>query len=92
MDVREVELERTIGELRARMVPIEEDCWYAHFFRGDSLVVVFQDRVFAVTTVADSWSEVIAHGRRWGVPDEQLDFEPRTAAVARDWFALPEAG
>lgn len=91
-DVPEVDLEQTVADLRRRMIPADDDCWYAHFFRGDRLVVVFQDQVFVVTTEPASWSEVIAHGRRHGIPDAQLDFEPRTRADARRWFALPAAG
>jgi len=82
------ELEDAITELRARMVPIDDECWYAHFFRGDRLVVVLQDRVIAATADDGSWSELVEYGRRRGVPDEQLDVEPRTVAGARERFAV----
>ena len=32
--------------------------------------------------------ELLEYGRRRGIPDEQLDFEPRTVAGARERFAL----
>ncbi|WP_448060794.1 hypothetical protein [Cellulomonas hominis] len=70
------------------MVPVDDDCWYAHFFRDDRLVVVSSDRVFIVTTDDGSWSDVVEYGRRRGIPDEQLDFEPRTVAGARERFVL----
>lgn len=88
VEVPAAELEDAITELRARMVPIDDECWYAHFFRDDRLVVVFQDRVFVATTDDGSWSELLEYGRRRGIPDEQLDFEPRTVAGARERFAL----
>jgi hypothetical protein len=88
VEVPAAELEDAIAELRARMVPVDDECWYAHFFRDDRLVVVFQDRVLAATTDDSSWSEIVEHGRRRGVPDEQLDFEPRTVAGARERFGL----
>ncbi|MFI2752003.1 hypothetical protein ACGIF2_01035 [Cellulomonas sp. P22] len=87
-DVPEADLGRTVAELRRRMIPADDDCWYAHFFRDDQLVVVFQDRVFVATTEPTSWTDVIAHGRRHGIPEAQLDFEPRTRAAARRWFSL----
>ncbi len=32
-----------------QMINIHADGWYAHFFRGMELIVVYQDRLFSVT-------------------------------------------
>ena len=49
--------------------------WYAHFWRGDSLVVVFRDARFEMNrNDRGSWRPALAHGRAKGIPDDQLDF------------------
>ena len=52
--------------------------WYAHFFAGDDLVVVYPDAVFAVKTDPATWSPAVTHGIGLGIPEAQLDFEPHT--------------
>jgi hypothetical protein len=42
------ELGREVAALRSNLD--RTDCWYAHFFREDELVVVFDDEVFRVST------------------------------------------
>lgn len=68
------------------MVNINEDCWYAHFFRDQELIVVYQDRVFRATGDPSTWEEPIRYGRAHGIPLEQLDFHPRTKVDARSFF------
>jgi len=50
--------------------------FYAHFYRGDDLIVVFKKQVFRVKTDPITWSEVIAYGASLGIPARQLDFSP----------------
>lgn len=52
--------------------------WYAHFFRGTELVVVFRDAVVSMTTDPATWGPALAHGARHGIPAAQLDFVPQT--------------
>lgn len=70
------------------MIKIEGDCWYAHFFRGQSLIVVFQNKIFKVTINSNTWEEVVKYGLKYNVPIEQLDFKPRTKKDAIDFFQL----
>lgn len=86
VEVPDAGLDRAVAELQDHMLPVAEECWYAHLFRAEEMVVVYQDRAFRVRTDPGTWSEPIEHGRRHGVPDEQLDFDPRTVPGAHDRF------
>lgn len=70
------------------MINIHDDGWYAHFFRGMELIVVYQDRLFSVTVDLSTWEEPIGHGLALGIPMEQLDFHPRTVIDARSFFGV----
>lgn len=49
--------------------------WYAHFWEGDRLVVVYDDAAFEMSrTDRDSWVEAIQHGEGQGIPKDELDF------------------
>jgi len=49
--------------------------WYAHFWRGDDMIVIYHDARFQMDrSDRSSWRPAIEHGRRKGIPDEQLDF------------------
>ncbi len=65
--------------------------WYAHFFRGPELVVVFGDGVVSMTTDPATWGPALAHGARLGIPAEQLDFEPRTLDGVAQRFGVRPA-
>lgn len=78
------ELDEHIRRLQANMVIDDE--WYAHYFRGDELIVVFRDAAFPVTVDPASWEPAVTYGLSVGVPAEQLDFTPRTAPDAESFF------
>jgi hypothetical protein len=80
------ELQRELEAVRSNLD--RRDCWYSHFFRDDELVVVFDDEVFWVSTDPATWDPARKHGRDRGVPDDQLDFSPRTAETAGAEFGL----
>lgn len=49
--------------------------WYAHFWRGDDLLVVYDDERFRLSRAAPAtWDTARAHGRAQGIPDAELDF------------------
>jgi hypothetical protein len=49
--------------------------WYAHFWKGDSLQVIFRDRKFRVQIHDKStWKPPIEYGRSIGIPEKELDF------------------
>ncbi|WP_040950883.1 hypothetical protein [Gorillibacterium massiliense] len=81
-------LENQIEKLQDNMIPINEDCWYSHFFMNDAMIVVYQDAVFKTTTNQSDWNEVIQYGTKHGVPIEQLDFNPCTKEGAFKLFDL----
>lgn len=49
--------------------------WYAHFWQGEDLLVVFHDARFRMLrTDQATWEAARAHGRVQGIPADQLDF------------------
>ena len=85
--VPETEIEEHIRTIQAAMVT--DDAWYAHFFLGEELVVVFRDASFRVGTEPATWGPAIAHGQACGIRLEQLDFKPRTVPDAEAFFGEP---
>jgi len=87
VEVPEADLDRHVRALQTAMVT--DDNWYAHYFLGETLVVVFRDAAFRVGIEPGTWGPVIEHGLRSGIPLEQLDFTPRTVQDAATFFDLP---
>ena len=79
-------LEHELEALRSNLDPA--DCWYAHLFRKDELIVVFDDEVFRVSTDPSTWDAALRHGRDRGAPDDQLDFSPRTISGVEQEFGV----
>ena len=84
----EEELSDQIKSLQENMVDIQDKCWYAHFFRQQELIVVYQDRMFRVTVQPDTWTDAIQYGLANGIPEEQLDFQPCFKSEAFTLFQL----
>ncbi len=65
--------------------------WYAHFFCGEELVVVFSDAVLRMRRDPATWSEALSHGLGLGIPECQLDFQPHTLDGLRARFGIDPA-
>jgi hypothetical protein len=64
--------EMQIDEIQRELKPWR---WYAHFWRGNEMVVIYSDARFEVSrSDRSTWTPAIEHGRIKGIPDEQLDF------------------
>lgn len=49
--------------------------WYAHFWEGDRLLVVYEDAMFDLSrSDRSSWLPAIDHGKHQGIPRDELDF------------------
>jgi hypothetical protein len=49
--------------------------WYAHFWKGDTIIVLYNDAQFEMLrSDRATWTEAIAHGQAQGIPEEELDF------------------
>jgi hypothetical protein len=49
--------------------------WYAHFWDGDRLLVVYDDAIFDLSRRdRSSWLLAIEHGEKQGIPRDDLDF------------------
>jgi len=54
---------------------IKNGKWYAHFWNGRDVVVIFYAKTFQFNFDDKStWKPVLHYGRSLGIPDEQLDF------------------
>jgi hypothetical protein len=51
-------------------------CYYAHFYRGEKLIVVFPKKIFRLTPEKETWRSAIEYGKSVGIPGEELDFKP----------------
>jgi len=87
VEVPEADLDRHVRALQRAMVT--DESWYAHYFLGETLIVVFRDASFRVGIEPGTWGPAIEHGLRSGIPLEQLDFTPRTVRDAATFFDLP---
>jgi hypothetical protein len=60
-----------ISRIQAQTLPV----WYAHFWAGNRLIVVYHDARFDLARDDRStWQPAIAHGLSQGLPREWLDF------------------
>jgi hypothetical protein len=49
--------------------------WYSHFWEGDRLLVVYDDRTFDLSrSDRSSWLPAVEHGEGQGIPRDELDF------------------
>ncbi|MGA9762626.1 MAG: hypothetical protein WBQ14_09400 [Gaiellaceae bacterium] len=81
--------DRLFTELeRIRQALAGSQPWYAHFFSGGKIAVVFPDTIISMTTDAAGWEAAIAHGLRLGIPREQLDFWPHSVEQVEEMFGL----
>lgn len=48
--------------------------FYAHFYSGDELIVVFRKKVFHITADKSTWKEAKAYGKSIGIREKQLNF------------------
>lgn len=57
------------------LVPYIKQGWYAHFWHGNEVVVIFRDKIFKfLYNQPRSWREAIGYGISIGIPRKQLDF------------------
>ena len=81
--------DRLFTELeRIRQALADDQPWYAHFFSGEKIAVVFSEAIISMTTDVASWEAAIAHGLTLGIPREQLDFWPHSTEQLEEAFAI----
>jgi hypothetical protein len=81
--------DRLFTELeRIRQALAGDQPWYAHFFSGEKIAVVFSEAIFSMTTDVASWEAAIAHGLSLGIPREQLDFWPHSVEQVEEMFGI----
>ena len=70
------EVIQTVQNNMASKLLIKKQGYYAHFYRGNELIVVFKDKVFTVSTDKTTWSDAIEYGKHLKINGKQLDFIP----------------
>ena len=49
--------------------------WYAHFWKKDKIIVVYNDKQFELLkNDKNTWRKAIEHGKAQGIPENELDF------------------
>lgn len=49
--------------------------WYAHFWNGDDVIVVYPGKTFAFKhSKPETWKDAVEYGRTLNIPDDQLTF------------------
>jgi len=69
-------ISRVIREIQRNLLTENGVPYYAHFYRGEELIIVFPGRTFQASPEEDSWKEAISYGESVGVPRAELDFRP----------------
>ena len=63
------------SEIENLMSYIKQGPWYAHFWHGNEVSVIFRDKIFKLLhNRPESWRETIGYGISIGIPRKQLDF------------------
>jgi hypothetical protein len=73
------DIDRVTGRIQKNMSSrflIKKQHYYAHFYRGDELIIVFRDKTFRATTDRKTWRDAVAYGKWLKIAEEQLDFVP----------------
>ncbi|MGL5437085.1 MAG: hypothetical protein ACRDBO_17195 [Lachnospiraceae bacterium] len=48
--------------------------FYAHFYCGTDLIVIFREKAFQITSDKSTWKEAQLYGKSIGIVEKQLDF------------------
>jgi len=68
-------VEATPEQLQKLSSVLKPERWYAHFWSGDEMIVIFRDKTFTQKVDDKStWEPAIQYGLSVGIPKEQLDF------------------
>jgi hypothetical protein len=63
------------SDIENLMSYIKQGPWYAHFWHGNEVLVIFRDKIFKfLYNQPKSWREAIGYGISIGIPRRQLDF------------------
>ena len=73
--IEEIELQKAVDLLQQNLK--EGEPWYAHFYNGERLKIIFRDAAFDVSANdKNTWRKAVDHGLKLKIPPVQLDFGP----------------
>ncbi|MGA2141408.1 MAG: hypothetical protein ABSG94_03200 [Brevinematales bacterium] len=79
VSVSENNLQDIIKKIRKNMscrLLFKRQEFYAHFYRGNELIIVYKNKVFNAAVDQRTWKEAIEYGKSLGIIEKQLDFKP----------------
>jgi hypothetical protein len=74
--VERKQLVQVIEMVQGNLLTEDGTPYYAHFYRGKELIVVFPRRVFYMKPDPETWSKAVTYGKSLGIPENELDFSP----------------
>ncbi|HCC42030.1 hypothetical protein A2473_01375 [candidate division WWE3 bacterium RIFOXYC2_FULL_42_13] len=84
VEIEDSKLGKAINDVKNAM---KQGNWYAHFYKGGALWVVFKDKTFRVKPDKSTWGPIIEYGQRLKIPEEQLDFQPNRFQDEQHYFS-----
>lgn len=85
VEIEDSNLEESIKRIQENMKSNQP--WYAHFYNDERLIVVFKDEVFEIQPNEGSWEPVKEYGRKFNIPEKQLDFWPNRFQDEHHYFS-----
>lgn len=80
------DLENAITDIQSHM-RADKHFFYNHLYDDETVVVIFKERIFYVTSHASSWEALIHYAITLGIAIEQLDFWPNRFQDEVHYFA-----
>ena len=85
VEIQEEEIENAVDDIRRNMRT--DDNYYSHVYNDETVIVIFNGRVFRITPHASGWDEVISYGKELGIGESQLDFWPNRFQDEKHYFS-----
>lgn len=70
------EIEDVVRLVQANLITVDTVPFYAHFYRGEELIVIFPERIFHITPDRGTWDPVVNYGNSKGIPAKEMDIRP----------------
>ena len=74
--IKDDDVDNLVNTIQSNME--DNQGWYTHLYNedGTSLVVIYKDKAFYMSSDPKTWDEAVAYGKDLNIPEEQLDFFP----------------
>ena len=79
------DLEKAVSDIQLHMRADKN--FYSHVYDDETVIAIFKERIFRVTSHESSWKNIRQYGKTLGIPAEQLDFWPNRFQDEIHYFA-----